>query len=292
MAASHASAFANFIVSQHSTKSRAPVYSCFGQVGKAIIQQYLLLLFLAHTFPFRGIENGSFVTGCINLGIALCFESRNQSTHWLSLIRFFIIPRIKELYKSPLGPFVIIRVAGTHLTVPIERKPDSVELLAVTCQVYLGGYGRMSTGLYGILLGRQPISIVAHRVQNVKTFQSFIPRKYIRCNIAKRMSDMQSGSRRIWEHIENIIFRFPFNYFCFEHFFRSPLFLPFFLYFTKIIFHVRCKLFLVNHLSSLACLALKCAKVVFLKDLRTYDCEGGIYPRINTNQARIRTNKF
>jgi hypothetical protein len=49
------------------------------------------------------------------------------------------------------------------------------------------------------------------------------------------------------------------------------LILPFFLYFTKIIFHENCKLLQVKYLSTTKRKANKAAKVVFLKDFGRLD---------------------
>ena len=69
--------------------------------------------------------------------------------------------------------------------------------------VVVGGNRRMLAGLNRILLGGKSECIKSHRVQHVVLSHSFETRKHVGADVAERVSDMKSGSRRIGEHVEN-----------------------------------------------------------------------------------------
>ena len=69
---------------------------------------------------------------------------------------------------------VILRVAGTNLAVPVEREADFVELLTIAVDVGYGSYLWVLTSLDSILLSRQSVRIVTHRVQYVKSVQTLV----------------------------------------------------------------------------------------------------------------------
>ena len=89
---------------------------------------------------------------------------------------------------------VILRVAGTNLTVPIEAEANLVELLAVAVDVSHGSNLWVLTGLDSILLCRQSVSIVAHRVQYVKSVQTLVACIDIASDITKWVTYVQTSS--------------------------------------------------------------------------------------------------
>src|SRR6267142_6517009 len=64
----------------------------------------------------------------------------------------------------------------------------------------------MLLGPNRILFRRQPKSIPSHRMQNMQSLRSFVPREYIRRRVALRMPNMKSGPRRVGEHVEDVVF--------------------------------------------------------------------------------------
>ena len=89
---------------------------------------------------------------------------------------------------------VILRVAGTNLTVPIEAEANLVELLAVAVDVSHGSNLWVLTGLDSILLSRQTISIVTHRVQYVESVQTLVACIDIASDITKWVTYVQTSS--------------------------------------------------------------------------------------------------
>ena len=89
---------------------------------------------------------------------------------------------------------VILRVAGTNLTVPIEAEANLVELLAVAVDVSYGSNLWVLTCLDSILLCRQSVSIVTHRVQYVKSVQTLVACIDIASDITKWVTYVQTSS--------------------------------------------------------------------------------------------------
>ena len=89
---------------------------------------------------------------------------------------------------------VILRVAGANLTVPIEAEANLVELLAVAVDVGYGSNLWVLTGLDSILLCRQSVSIVTHRVQYVKSVQTLVACIDIASDITKWVTYVQTSS--------------------------------------------------------------------------------------------------
>ena len=123
------------------------------------------------------------------------------------LLRVVVVIVVVHLQKGPLGPVVVGRVAGAHLTVPVERKADLVQLLAVAGDVLRRRHGRMLSGLDGVLLGRKSEGVVAHRMQDVESARPLVAGVDVRCDVAQRVTDVQTRPRGVGEHVENVEFR-------------------------------------------------------------------------------------
>ena len=66
----------------------------------------------------------------------------------------------------------------------------------------------MLSGLNGVLFGGQPEAVEAHRVQYIEAFQAFVARVNIGGDVPQRMPYVQARTRRIREHIQNIVLGF------------------------------------------------------------------------------------
>src|SRR5439155_16604249 len=51
--------------------------------------------------------------------------------------------------------------------------------------------------------------VPAHRMQNVDAFHSEVPRHDVRRGVALGMADVESGTRRVREHVEHVFLRPP-----------------------------------------------------------------------------------
>ena len=148
------------------------------------------------------------------------------------------VERVEQLEESPLRPFVITRLTGAHLAVPVVAKTDLVHLLAVAVDVLLGRHGGMRTRLDGVLLGGQTVGIVAHRVEHIEAFQPFVSCINIRGDIAQWVTYVQARTRGIREHIQDIEFRLIVVNINLIDFVVAPILLPLFLDFVEVVIHI------------------------------------------------------
>ena len=154
------------------------------------------------------------------------------------LVGVDVVVMVEHLYERPLGPFIVVGVAGTYLAVPVETETYVVELLTVACYVFTCCNFGMLTRLDGILLGRKSVGVVAHRMEHIESTQTFVAGEYVGCNIAERMAHMQPGSGGIREHIEHIEFRLGAVCFRAVGFILFPSLLPALFYLFMTVFHL------------------------------------------------------
>ena len=100
----------------------------------------------------------------------------------------------------------------------------------------------MLPGLDGVLLRWKPVGVVPHRVEHVEAFQAFVPRINVTGNVAQGVPDMQPRPGGIGKHVQNVEFGFVGAVGCRKSLPRRPAGLPFFLYFSEIIFHTHYRL--------------------------------------------------
>ena len=200
-AATLAHAVHHLVVGKHGAQTGAPVHHRLAEVSYAVVHECLLLLHVAHGTPFVGCELQMLALGNVQTLGALLVEVLHELLYRLCLLARVAEERAEHLLERPLSPVVVLRVAGANLAVPVEREADVVELLTVACDVSHGGHLRVLSGLYSVLLSGQSVCIVAHRVEHVEALQTLVACVDVRCDIAERMAYVQTGSRRVWEHV-------------------------------------------------------------------------------------------
>ena len=225
IAAAHRQAVDNLIVSQHRTQLGAPVDRYVGKVGQTIVHKQVLTLFLAHRVPLGGT-----VVALLELG--------NQLTYGAGLLKLLVVIVVEELQECPLRPFVVGGVAGAHLAVPVKAETYLVQLLTIAVDVLLSGDGRMLARLDCILLGRQAVGVISHRVQDVEATQPLVAGIDVAGYVAQRVADVQPRPRRIGEHIEHIIMRLVRIVLYVIGLLLTPVTLPFRFDFAKIVVHL------------------------------------------------------
>ena len=207
VAATHREAVHHLVVGQHSAQLGAPIHGDIGQVGQAVVHQHLLTTGLVPRAPLFGREDQSLRAGGGEAVGTLLGKAGLELADGQRLAGRLVIIMLEQLQESPLRPLVVLRVAGTHLAVPVEREPNLVQLLAVAGNIPLRRNGGMLTRLDGILLGGQAIGVVTHRMQHIEAPQTLVACIDVARNIAQRMAHMQTRSRRIGKHIQNIVVR-------------------------------------------------------------------------------------
>ena len=96
--------------------------------------------------------------------------------------------------EGPLRPLIIDGIASADLSVPIETEADLIQLRAITVNILEGGLLRVLACLDSVLLSRQSLGIIAHRVQYVEALLTLVAGVDITGDIAKRMTHMQACS--------------------------------------------------------------------------------------------------
>ncbi len=130
----------------------------------------------------------------VEVGRAFLLKVFDELLDRLCLLASVAEERVEHLLESPLSPMVILRVAGANLAVPVEREADLVELLTVAVDVGNGSYLWVLTSLDGILLGRQSVCIVAHRIQYVVTIQTLVASIDVAGDVTQWVTYVQSRS--------------------------------------------------------------------------------------------------
>ena len=106
--------------------------------------------------------------------------------------------------EQPLIPAVIGRVAGRELTLPVERKPERLQLLLHVRDVVAGPFGRGdAVGHRGVLRG-QTERIPTHRLHHVAALHTHEARQRIADGVIAHMTHVQppGGIREHGEAVE------------------------------------------------------------------------------------------
>ena len=235
--ATGAEAVNHLVVGKHCAEFRAPVHHCFAKESDAPVHERVGLLALVHGVPIVGSDVQFLGAGSVEVLSAFGSQMLNKLFDWLCLLQRVVVVAVEHFLECPLGPVVVCGVAGAHFAVPVVAEPDFVELLAIAVDIVHGGHLGVLTGLNGILFGRQAIGVVAHGMQHVETLQAFVARIDVACNVAERVTYVQSGAAWIGEHVEHIEFRARVVNLSLVDFIVFPVFLPLLLDFFVIIFH-------------------------------------------------------
>ena len=190
--ATHADTIHHLVVGKHSTETSTPVYHCLAHESDAIVHESVALLLLVHSVPFLSRERELIGASGRDALRAVLFEVSHEVSDRLSLLKLGVEIRSEHLLESPLSPFIVAWSAGAHLTVPVEREANLVQLLAIAVDILESGLLRMLSGLYSILLSRQSVSVITHRIQHVEALQALVSGIYITGDIAEWVAHMES----------------------------------------------------------------------------------------------------
>ena len=141
----------------------------------------------------------------------------------------------KELDEHPLCPLEIFRRRGVNTSVPVKTEAKRFQLFGKGLDVGLRRNRRVHTGFDGVVFGRQPESVKAHRIQNVEALHAFFTGNDVQSGVRARMSDMQTGAGRIRKFDQGIKFFLVMVDFYLVGFLIVPDFLPLFLNGMKIV---------------------------------------------------------
>ena len=92
--------------------------------------------------------------------------------------------------EGPLRPVVIRRLAGAHLAAPVEGEANLIQLFAIAIDVVHRRHLRVLTRLDGVLLGRQTVGVVTHRVEHIEATEAFVASIDVGGDVAQRMPNV------------------------------------------------------------------------------------------------------
>ncbi len=207
VAAAQAQPLAHLVVGEHRAERRTPIHHRVAQVGYAPVHESVAFLARVHGVPFGCRELQLLGAGRMQPLGAVSVEMGRKLGHGACGIGRSVVVAFEHALERPLRPLVVRRVAGAYLAAPVVAETYLLQLRAVARYVVDSGLLRMLSRLYGILLGRQAVGVVAHRVKHVESAQAFVTRIYVAGYVAQRMTHMQACARRVGEHVEYIEFR-------------------------------------------------------------------------------------
>ena len=112
-------------------------------------------------------------------------------------------PRLQELEEQPLGPAVVVAVAGGHFPIPVDRETELTQLLPHRGDVAVGPIPGFDAPLDGSVLCWQAEGIPAHRVEHPVAAQPRCAGDHVCDHVVAHMAHVQVP-RRIGEHREGI----------------------------------------------------------------------------------------
>ena len=110
---------------------------------------------------------------------------------------------VEELQEQPLGPAVVIGMAGRQLPAPVDRQAQLAELLAHRGDVLVGPGPWINAPLNRRVFGRQAEGIPAHRMQDPLAPQPLHPGDHIGDHVIAHMAHVQVP-RRIGKHRKGV----------------------------------------------------------------------------------------
>ena len=103
-----------------------------------------------------------------SVGIHL-LVGQNGLIHWIPVDRC-VLPvgqtAIEQLQEQPLGPAVVIAVAGGLLTVPVDRQAEAIQLRSHLIDVAIGPIAGINVAFDCSIFGGKTEGIPSHRVQH------------------------------------------------------------------------------------------------------------------------------
>ena len=113
---------------------------------------------------------------------------------------------VEEIQEQLLLMLVIARIAGRDLARPVERQSHRLQLGSHRRDIGVSPFRRTGVVLHRGVFGRQPESVPAHRVEDVEPARAPITRHHVAHGVIAHMAHVDTP-RRIWEHLEDVIFR-------------------------------------------------------------------------------------
>ena len=110
---------------------------------------------------------------------------------------------LEEAQEEPLGPAVVLGIAGGDLGVPVDGEAQALELLADARDVARRDLGRRLAGADGGVLGRQAEGVVAHRVEDRAAHAPAVVRHHVAHRVVLDVAHVDLA-RGVREHLQHV----------------------------------------------------------------------------------------
>ena len=112
-----------------------------------------------------------------------------------------------QLEEDPLRPPDVRRVGGVDLALPVVGEADRIDLAAEVGDRRRRRHARVDAVFDGVVLGRQPERVPAHRVQHAEALHPLPARDDVGGRVALAVPDVQAGAGRVGEHVQRVELR-------------------------------------------------------------------------------------
>jgi len=134
-----------------------------------------------------------------------------------------------------LGPAEVVGVSGVDFAVPVDGESKPFDLSAEVFDVGFGGDGGVGAGFDGVLLGGKSKGVPTHGVKYVVTVGFFVAGQDVGGGVAFGVSNVQSSSRGVGEHVQGVVLRLICVVDGLEGVLGFPVFLPVWLNFREFV---------------------------------------------------------
>ncbi len=112
----------------------------------------------------------------------------------------------EELEENPLGPFVVGRVGGVNLPLPVEGKPQGAQLGLEVGDVLLGKFGGMDVVFDGVVFGGQAEGVPPHGIEDVVALHPALAGHDIQGGVGPGMAHMEPLAGGVGELHQGVVF--------------------------------------------------------------------------------------
>src|SRR6267143_2916635 len=113
---------------------------------------------------------------------------------------------LEHSQKKPLVPPVILRLASGNFPAPVVAEPEPLAHALERFNIRVRPFARMDSPLDRRVFRRQAKRVPSHRMHHVKPAHAFISSNYVTYCVIAHVTHVQRA-RRIWQHLQHIIFR-------------------------------------------------------------------------------------
>lgn len=205
VAALGASLVRDLLVREHGPEGRAPVDRDRVQAGETLRREERPALGVGARAPGGGRLPASRNEGPrVVDGERPALEGVRELGDGAGALGSGIEPGLEQLREDPLRPLVEAGIRRGDLARPVVAEPAGTKLPPVRGDVSVRRLLGVGARLDRELLGGQPERVESHGVEDVEAEHTFVSRDDVRRDVADGVADVEPGTGRIGEHVEDV----------------------------------------------------------------------------------------